>query len=69
MDGASGRGGGVTLLSGSGIFAGDSITLTSGARTWRIRIPSSKESASNTLIIEVKQGASWLEARSFIIAD
>jgi len=67
MDGGAGRGGGVTLISGSGIFAGDSITLSSGSRVWRIRIPSTKEAALNTLIFEVKQGATWVEAKSFFI--
>jgi len=60
MDGGVGTGFGVALLSGSGIFAGDRITLASGSRSWRIRIPSSRESEVNKLVIEYKSGAKWL---------
>lgn len=66
MDGSSGTSG-VTLISGSGIFAGDSITLVNGARQMRIRLPSTKESVENKLIIEVKNGTSWQEIQSFIV--
>ena len=67
MDGNSRGSGGVTLLSGSGILAGDSITLISGAREWRIRIPSTKESESNVLIVEAKQGSRWFVAQEYIV--
>ncbi len=69
MDGAQGRGGGVTLLSGSGIQAGDSVTLTSGARSWRIRIPSTKESEVNRIIFEVKLGSRWFVAQEYCVND
>lgn len=68
MDGGTG-GSGVTLISGSGIRVGDSITLVSGSRTWRISVPNSKQSASNTLIIEVKRGVKWYTAQEFIVTD
>lgn len=67
MDGGSSGNTGVSLLSGSGIVVGDSITLVSGARQWRIRIPSSKESENNVLIVEYKSGARWFEAQAFIL--
>ena len=60
---------GVTLVSGSGIKVGDSITLVSGARSWRISIPNSKQSAQNTLVIEVKKGVKWYKAQEFIVTD
>lgn len=60
---------GVTLISGSGIRVGDSITLFSGARSWRIRVPNSKESAQNTLVVEVKKGVRWFKAQEFIVTD
>lgn len=69
MDGIGGRGGGVTLLSGSGIQAGDSITLTSGARQWRIRIPSTKESEVNRIIFEVKLGSRWFTAQEYCVNE
>ena len=65
MDGSIGQGVGVALISGSGLFAGDRIILTSGARSWRIRIPSSQESESNTLLIEYKSGARWFLGTSY----
>lgn len=68
MDGSMGNTG-VALISGSGIFAGDSITLLSGAREWRIRIPSARESANNVLYIEYKSGARWIEAETFIVPN
>ena len=65
MDGSIGSGVGVALISGSGIFAGDRITLTSGARSWRIRIPSSQESAINVIYMEYKSGAKWFVGHTF----
>lgn len=58
---------GVALISGSGIRAGDSITLFSGAREWRIRVPSSRESSDNILYIEYKSGAKWYIGYTFIV--
>jgi len=58
---------GVALISGSGIRAGDSITLFSGAREWRMRVPSSRESADNVLYIEYKSGAKWYLGQVFIL--
>lgn len=66
MDGFSNNGSGVPLISGSGILAGDSITLFSGAREWRIRIPSTKESARNVLIVEYRAGARWIVGQTYI---
>jgi len=66
MDGGTSGNTGVSLLSGSGIVVGDSITLISGARQWRIRIPSSKESEDNILIVEYKDGATWVESVVYI---
>jgi hypothetical protein len=68
MDGSGGTSG-VTLISGSGIRIGDSITLVSGARAWRISVPNSKVSAQNTLIIEVRKGVKWYKAQEFIVTD
>lgn len=65
MDGGSSGNTGVSLLSGSGIVVGDSITLVSGARQWRIRIPSSKESENNVIIFEYKSGAKWFIAKTY----
>jgi len=65
MDGGVGTGFGVALLSGSGIFGGDRIVLASGARTWRIRIPSSQESEANIIVIEYKSGAKWFVAADY----
>ncbi len=67
MDGGTSGNTGVSLLSGSGIVVGDSITLVSGARQWRIRIPSSKESENNILVVEYRSGARWFEAQVFIL--
>lgn len=68
MDGGTSASG-VTLISGSGIRVGDSITLVSGARTWRISVPNSKQSAQNSLIIEVKKGVKWYKAQEYIVTD
>lgn len=67
MDGGTSGNTGVSLLSGSGIFVGDSITLVSGARSWRVRLPSTKESEDNILTIEYKAGVKWVEAAVFIV--
>jgi len=67
MDGGVGTGFGVALLSGSGIFAGDRITLQSGARTWRIRIPSARESEDNRIIFEYRSGAKWFLGGEYTI--
>ena len=67
MDGGSSGNTGVSLLSGSGIVVGDSITLISGARQWRIRIPSSKESQSNVIIFEYRSGARWIESITYSV--
>ena len=69
MDGSTSINGGVTLISGSGIRVGDSITLFNGARSWRISVPNSKQSAQNSLVIEVKQGVRYIRVQEFIIAD
>ncbi len=68
MDGITGTSG-VTLISGSGIRIGDSITLVSGARSWRISVPNSKQAAQNTLVIEVRRGVKWYKAQEFIVTD
>lgn len=60
MDGGASGNSGVALLSGSGILVGDRITLVSGARQWRIRIPSTKESEGNVLLVEYRSGAKWI---------
>lgn len=67
MDGGIVGGSGVSLLSGSGIIVGDSITLVSGGRSWRIRLPSTKESEDNVLVIEYKSGVKWRQAAIFIV--
>lgn len=59
MDGATQSNTGVSLVSGSGLVAGDSITLVNGGRQWRIRLPSSKESKVNVLLLEYKSGVKW----------
>lgn len=69
MDGGVGTGFGVALLSGSGIFAGDRITLASGSRTWRIRIPSARESEANRIVIEYRSGAKWFIAADYEFGD
>ena len=48
-------------------WAGDSITLFSEAREWRMRVPSSRESADNVLFIEYKSGAKWYNGQVFIL--
>lgn len=65
MNGATQLNTGVSLMSGSGIVAGDSMTLVNGGREWRLRLPGSKESQSNILVIEYKSGVQWVAAAVF----
>jgi hypothetical protein len=67
MDGVSYGMSGVSLLSGSGIVVGDSVTLISGGRSWRLRLPSTKESEDNVLVIEYKSGVKWTQAAVYIV--
>lgn len=59
MNGATQSNTGVSLVSGSGLVAGDSITLVNGGRQWRLRLPSSKESTANVILLEYKSGVRW----------
>ena len=65
MNGSTQLNTGVSLVSGSGIVAGDSVTLVNGGRQWRIRLPSSQESQSNVLLLEYKSGAKWYTGAVF----
>ena len=67
MDGNTLGNTGVSLLSGSGIIVGDSVTLISGGRSWRIRLPSTKESEDDILVIEYKTGVQWRQAAVYIV--
>lgn len=67
MDGGTSGNTGVSLLSGSGVVVGDSITLVSGGRSWRLRLPSTKESEDNILVIEYKSGVTWRQAAVYIV--
>lgn len=67
MDGGAFGNTGVSLLSGSGLTIGDSLTLVSGGRQWRMRLPSSKESQDNILVIEYKLGVEWKQAAVYIV--
>lgn len=67
MDGGTSGNTGVSLLSGSGVVVGDSITLVSGGRSWRLRLPSTKESEDNILVIEYKAGVTWRQAAVYIV--
>lgn len=67
MDGGTSGNNGVSLLSGSGIIVGDSVTLISGGRSWRLRLPSTKESEDNILVIEYKSGVKWVQAAVYIV--
>lgn len=58
---------GVTLVNGTSAGSGDSFTLVSGPRTWRLRVPSVQESAENILILEVKQGTRWYPAQKYVV--
>ena len=65
MNGQTQSNTGVSLVSGSGIVAGDSVTLVNGGRQWRLRLPSSNESTPNILVIEYKSGVKWVAAAVF----
>lgn len=67
MDGGTFGNTGVSLLSGSGVVVGDSVTLVSGGRSWRLRLPSTKESEDNILVIEYKAGVQWKQAAVYIV--
>lgn len=67
MDGGTAGNTGVSLLSGSGIIVGDSVTLISGGRSWRFRLPSTKESEDNVLVIEYRAGVKWKQAAVYIV--
>ncbi|CAM9308494.1 unnamed protein product [Ectocarpus sp. 8 AP-2014] len=65
MNGSTQSNTGVSLVSGSGIVAGDSVTLVNGGRQWRIRLPSRQESNANVLLLEYKSGAQWFTGAVF----
>lgn len=67
MDGNTLGNTGVSLLSGSGIIVGDSVTLISGGRSWRLRLPSTKESQDDILVIEYKTGVTWKQAAVYVV--
>ena len=58
---------GVNLVNGTTTAGGDALTLVSGPRTWRLRIPSVQESVDNIVLLEVKQGSKWYPAQQFIV--
>ncbi|CBN80397.1 EsV-1-95 [Ectocarpus siliculosus] len=67
MEGGSGNGMGVTLENGMSTTGGDSMTLASGGRIWRLRVPSIQESPDNILILEVKHGTTWYPAQQYVV--
>lgn len=67
MEGLNHGGGGVSLVNGTTTVGGDSMTLISGSRTWRFRIPSVQERRDNVLLLEVKQGTTWYPAQEFVV--
>lgn len=67
MEGGSANGFGVTLENGMSTSSGDSMTLASGGRVWRLRVPSIQESFDNILILEVKHGTTWYPAQQFVV--
>ncbi|AAK14513.1 EsV-1-95 [Ectocarpus siliculosus virus 1] len=67
MEGGSSNGFGVTLENGMSTTGGDSMTLVSGGRIWRLRVPSIQESSDNILILEVKHGITWYPAQQFVV--
>ncbi|CAM9093487.1 unnamed protein product [Ectocarpus sp. 12 AP-2014] len=70
MNGSGSGGlGGVTLETGTSGFVGDTLTLVSGSRTWRLRVPPKAESADNVMILEVKQGTTWYPAQQFVVTE
>lgn len=68
MDGTTVGTAGVSLLSGSGLLVESSITLFSGGRSWRFRLPSSSESQKNILVVEYKSGATWVQAGVYAVS-
>ena len=66
MDGPN-RNVGVTLVNGTIMTGGESMTLINGSRTWRFRIPSVHESFEDVIILEVKQGNTWYPAQQFVV--
>lgn len=69
MEGGGGNGFGVTLVNGTSTTGGESMTLVSGSRTWRFRVPSVQESADDILLLEVKHGITWYPAQQFVVTD
>lgn len=69
MEGLHHGAGGVNLTNGTTASDGDSFTLISGSRIWRLRIPSVQESVDNILILEVKQGTTWYPAQQYVVTD
>ncbi|CAM9205587.1 unnamed protein product [Pylaiella littoralis] len=69
MEGLGAVSSGVTLENGTSQNVGSSITLVSGRREWRLRVPSVKESSENMFVLEVKQGTTWYPAQEFVIVD
>ena len=67
MEGGSGNGMGVTLENGMSTTGGDSMTLVSGGRIWRLRVPSIQETSDNILILEVKHGTTWYPAQQYVV--
>lgn len=65
MNGATHSNTGVSLVSGSGLLAGDSVTLVNGSREWRLRLPSTKESEANVVVLEYKSGVKWVVGAVF----
>lgn len=69
LEGAKHGSGGVTLVNGTTTTGGDSLTLISGTRIWRFRVPSAQERLANVLILEVKQGTRWYPAQQFVVTN
>lgn len=67
MDGSTSGNTGVSLLSGSGLLVGESITLITGGRSWRIRLPSASESENNIMVVEYKSGVKWIQAAVYTV--
>ncbi len=67
MNGGTQANTGVSLVSGSGLIAGDRVTLINGARQWRIRLTSTKESVDNVILFEVRDGTKWIIAASYTV--
>jgi hypothetical protein len=61
---------GVSLTSGSSSYtSGSIINLSSGTRQWRFRVVPSSESEMNSLVVEYKDGNSWIFAQQFVVAS